>query len=127
MASQYGQRRVHDVFGSADGYCLGRRCAPTPKSRNVAVQQLYTKWILTRVWFAGWTSGKLAEAGGCGLIAEEEADAWIFSIALLFFMTAYFVCGVVIKKLQGRSDPSDWLPNHHFCSSLYGLVVDGVA
>ena len=79
------------------------------------------------MWLAGWTSGKLAEPGGCGLLAEEEADAWVFSVALLFFASVYFVCGVVVKKLQGRSGPSDWLPNHHFWSSLYGLVVDGVA
>lgn len=79
------------------------------------------------MWFAGWTSGKLVEAGGCGFVAEEEADAWVFSVALLFFISVYFVCGVVKKKLQGRSGPNDWLPNHHFWSSLYGLVVDGVA
>lgn len=50
----------------------------------------------------------------------------IFSAATIPIAATYFIGGVVMKKLQGRSGPDDWLPHHHFWSSLYGLVIDGV-
>ena len=75
-----------------------------------------------RVWSIGWTSGKLSEPGGCGLLAEVEEDSWIVSVALLFAISVYFACGVALKKLQGESG----LPHQQFWSALYGLVVDGV-
>ena len=51
----------------------------------------------------------------------------MFTVALLLIFSAYFVGGIVMKKLQGRSTPGNWLPNHQFWSSLHGLVVDGVS
>jgi len=73
---------------------------------------------------SGWTSGKLS-GNDCGDAKAVEAS-WIFVVVFLFSMSVYFVGGVVVKKQQGRSVPGDWLPNHQFWASLYGLVIDGV-
>ena len=47
-------------------------------------------------------------------------------VIFLLSVSVYFVGGIVVKQQQGRSTPSDWLPNHQFWASLYGLVIDGV-
>ena len=73
----------------------------------------------------GWTSGKLS-GNDCGADAKGEEASWLFVVVFLLSMSVYFVGGVVVKQQQGRSAPGDWLPNHQFWASLYGLVIDGV-
>ena len=80
----------------------------------------------TRRGRVGWTSGKLSAPSECNEAAKEAEDSWIFSVLFLVSLSGYCVGGIVVKKQQGRGGAGDWLPNHQFWASLYGLVIDGV-
>lgn len=111
------------VFGSAELYRVVVRCVLT--CRSASTHSVATRPVTAFVCsMSGWTSGKLS-GNDCGDAKAVEAS-WIFVVVFLLSMSVYFVGGVVVKKQQGRSVPGDWLPNHQFWASLYGLVIDGV-